>query len=87
MFDNAGRVMFTALREAAVARFGATHPCCAALGLAAEAPSGEALAMAEDALRALPEADRLALFSAAHAALRSDPRAWLALWPGGPARQ
>ena len=43
--------------------------------------------MAEDALRALPEADRLALFSAAHAALRSDPRAWLALWTGGPARQ
>jgi hypothetical protein len=84
MFDNAGRVMFTTLAEVAVARFGAGHPCVEALSRAAEDPGrvGEA----EAALRALPEADQQAIMAAAHARLRADPRAWLALWSGGPAR-
>lgn len=83
MFDNAGRVMFTALHAAALARLGPDHPCTGVLATAASAPDADAVRAAELALRALPEPDRLALMEAAHRTLRSDPAAWLALWPGG----
>lgn len=87
MFDDAGRVMFTALHAAAAARLGAEHPCAAALAAAAAAPRGPEMRAAEAALRALPEADRVAIMAEVHCSLRSDPQAWLAVWPGGPARQ
>lgn len=87
MFDNAGRVMFTALHTAAEARLGAEHPCTGALAAAALDPAPDAVRAAEDALRALPEADRLALMEATHRTLRTDPAAWLALWPGGGRKQ
>jgi hypothetical protein len=87
MFDDAGRVVFTALRDAAQDRLGPSHPCREALARAATEPRGEAVAAAEGAMRELPEVERVAILGAAHRALRSDPRAWLALWPGGPARQ
>lgn len=87
MFDDAGRVMFRALHAAALERLGEGHDCTGALAAAAEEPRGPGLARAEAALRALPAADQEALMAAAHAALRTDPAAWLALWPGGPARQ
>lgn len=86
MFDTAGRVMFTALHAAAEARLGADHPCTRALAGAAAAPEPEAVRAAELALHALPDAEQVALAEAAHAALRSDPAAWLALWPGGARR-
>lgn len=81
MFEDAGRVMFTALAEAARGRLGAEHPCVAALDRAAEDPATRP--GAEAALRALPEAEQVAIMAAAHARLRSDPAAWLALWSGG----
>jgi hypothetical protein len=84
MFDDAGRVMFAALHAAARARLGAEHACLAPLARAAEASDAVAVAEAEAALRALPETDQAEIMAAAHAALRADPRAWLALWPGGP---
>ncbi len=83
MFDDAGRVMFTALREAARERLGAGHPCALALARAAEKPDGEAVRAAEAALRALPAADQEALMAAAHRGLRTNPQAWLSVWPGG----
>ncbi len=87
MFDDAGRVMFTALHAAAQARCGADHACTAALAEAARSPVPAAVAAAEAAIRALPEEDQTALMAEAHRALRSDPKAWLALWPGGNRRQ
>lgn len=87
MFDDAGKVMFTALHAAACARLGAGNPCTLALAAAAESPDADTVAAAEAALRALPEADQTELMGAAHRTLRSDPRAWLALWPGSARRQ
>lgn len=87
MFDDAGKVMFTALHAAAAARLGADHPCTAALAAAAEGPAPPAVAAAEAALRALPEAEQAALMGEAHRSLRSDPQAWLALWSAGAPRQ
>lgn len=87
MFDDAGRVMFAALREAAVERLEPAHPCSAALAKAAAEPRGEEVAAAEAALRELPDADQVAIIGAVHRALRSDARAWLALWTGGSGRQ
>lgn len=86
MFDDARRVMFTALHEAGTAQLPAGHPCLAALAAAAAAPSPAAVGAAQTALAALPEAERTALMAAVHARLRGHPRAWLALWAGGPAR-
>lgn len=86
MFDNAGRVMFTALHTAAAARLGPDDPCTSALAVAADNPSPDAVAAAQAALVALPEVDRVGLMAAAHTALRSDPAAWLALLPEGPRR-
>ena len=86
MFDDAGRVIFTAVHAAALARLGAEHPCLVPLARAAAAADPAAAAEAETALRALPEADQVEIMAAAHGALRADPRAWLALWSGGPAR-
>ncbi|MFT3973396.1 MAG: hypothetical protein QM699_08080 [Amaricoccus sp.] len=83
MFDNAGRVMFTALHAAAEARLGPDHPCTRALATAARTPEPEAVRAAESLLRALPDTDRTALMQAAHQALRTDPAAWLAVWPDG----
>ncbi len=85
MFDDAGRVVFTALRDAARARLGAEHPCAVALAEAAEDPGG-ARAAAQAALAVLPEAERTALMGAAHGALRADPHAWLSLWGGASPR-
>lgn len=82
MFDDAGRVVFTALRDAARARLGAEHPCAVALAEAAENPGGQCVAAAQAALAALPETERTALMGAAHGALRADPQAWLSLWGG-----
>ncbi|TPE49873.1 hypothetical protein [Amaricoccus solimangrovi] len=81
MFENAGRVIFTTLHEVALAKLGAGHACVSALARAAAEPEAAAVAEAETALRALPEAERTAIMGAAHARLRSDPAAWLALWP------
>lgn len=81
MFDDAGRVVFMALRDAARARLGLEHPCALALAEAAEDPRA-ARAAAQAALAALPEAERTALMGAAHGALRADPRAWMSLWGG-----
>jgi len=86
MFDDAGRVMFTALHRAAVARLGPSHPCTAALAAAAAGPDATRVAAAETALRGLAAADREAIMAEVHRTLRSDPQAWLTLWPGGPAR-
>lgn len=86
MFDDAGRVMFTAIHAAARARLGAEHPCIAPLARAAAAADAAAVAEAESALRILAEADQAEIMAAAHRALRSDPGAWLSLWPGGPER-
>lgn len=83
MFDKAGRVMFTALHAAAEARLGPNHPCTLALAGAALEAEPAAVRAAEEALRALPKADGIALMEAAHRALRADPSAWLAVWPGG----
>lgn len=82
MFDDAGRVVFTALRDAARAWLGAEHPCALALAEAAEDPEAARVAAAQAALAALPEAERTALMGAAHGALRANPRAWLSLWGG-----
>lgn len=87
MFDDAGRVLFTALRDAATGRLGPDHPCVRALAAAAEDPRDVRVAAAQAALAALPEAERVALMGAAHAALRADPRAWLSLWGGAGPRQ
>ena len=86
MFDDAGRVILTAVHAAALARLGAAHPCLAPLARAAATADPAAVAAAEAALRALSETDQVEIMAAAHGALRADPRAWLALWPGGPAR-
>lgn len=86
MFDDAGQVVFTALRDAAEERLGAEHPCARALAEAAQEPRGDRVAAAQAALAALPEVDRVAVMGAAHAALRGDPLAWLALWRGGAPR-
>lgn len=83
MFDDAGRVMFSALHAAALARYGAAHPCTVALAVAAQAAERAAVAAAEAELRALPESDQTALMAEAHRTLRSDPQAWLSLWRGG----
>lgn len=80
MFDDAGRVVFAALRAAAAERLGAVHPCTQAL--AAAEGGGEAVA-AQSALLALADADRDAVMETAHRALRSDARAWLMFWGGG----
>lgn len=87
MFDHAGKMIFAALHAEAVARLGADHPCASALAAAAESPEPANVRAAEAALRDLTEAERVALMEAAHRALRGNPLAWLALWPGGPARQ
>lgn len=83
MFDDAGRVMFTALHAAARTRLGEAHACTAALAAAAASPDRAAVAAAEAALRALPEQEQTALMAEAHRTLRGDPQAWLSLWPGG----
>lgn len=86
MFESAGRVMFTALHAAATERLGEAHPCTEALSHAAASAGPDAVRAAELALKALAEPDRLALLERAHRALRADPGAWLALWPGGARR-
>ena len=84
MFEVAGQVLFRRLHEAAAARLGASAPCTLALAAAAEAPTAERVATAQAALDGLPAADMAAVMAAAHRALRCDPQAWLALWPGSP---
>ncbi len=84
MFEVAGKVLFRRLHEAAVDRLGVSAPCTRALAAAAETPTAERVAAAQAALDALPPDEMAAVMAAAHEALRSDPQAWLALWPGSP---
>jgi hypothetical protein len=84
MFEAAGQVFFRRLHAAAVARLGATAPCTLALAAAAEAPTAERVAAAQTALDGLPAAEMAAVMAEAHRSLRSDPQAWLEVWPGPP---
>lgn len=84
MFDTAGKPLFTALHAAALARLGPAHDCVMVLAQAAADPLPERTARAQAALDALAAADREAILAEAHARLRSDPAAWLALWKGRP---
>lgn len=77
MFDTIGKPFFAALATCADRQLGSGHACTEALRQAAASGTREDVAVAEAALRALPEAAREALMAAGHKSLRENPASLL----------
>jgi hypothetical protein len=73
MFDLVGKPLFTALADAAEQHLGAGDACTLALRQAGTSGAASDIALAEAALKALPETMRDRFMAAAHRALREDP--------------
>ncbi|MBS7537553.1 hypothetical protein [Ancylobacter lacus] len=77
MFDIVGKPLFAALATCADHQLGSGHACTKALRQAAASGAREDVAIAEDALRALPDEAREALMAAGHRVLRENPASLL----------
>ncbi|MGA0561585.1 hypothetical protein ACO2RV_03965 [Ancylobacter sp. VNQ12] len=77
MFDTIGKPFFAALATCAEGQLSSEHACTRALRQAAASGAREDIAVAEAALRALPESAREALMAAGHRTLRENPASLL----------